>query len=128
MFKKILVVGFILLAGSQSVYAQDAAQAAVNEAGHLRIVEIKNRVNSQREQIKKDLAVKTISADQARECVSILNEVEGQVALIAGSDGNGTMLAADFDSYSSFLDVNASLIDSQNQSAMVASKGQNPNS
>lgn len=122
MFKKIMVVGFILFTGSQAVYAQDAAQAAVNEAGKLRIVEIKNRVNSQREQIKEALANKAISAKQAASCVSILDQVDNQVTLIAG---NGNMLADDFDSYNSFLDVNASLIDSQNQ--VVASKSQNPN-
>jgi hypothetical protein len=126
MFKKMMVVGFILLAGSQSVYAQDAAQAAVNEAGKLRIVEIKNRVNSQREQIKEALANKAISANQAKSCVSILDQVDNQVALITGS-GNGTMLADDFDSYNAFLDVNASLIDSHNKQ-VAALKSQSSNS
>jgi hypothetical protein len=127
MFKKIVVAGFILLAGSQSVSAQGAAQAAINEAGHLRIVEIKDRVKSQRIQIELALVKKTITAEQAKECVAILDQLEDQVALIAGLDGQGSMLADAFDSYNSFLDVNASLIGNPDH-LMAASKRQNSNS
>ncbi len=127
MFKKMLAVGFILLAGSQSVSAQGAAQAAINEAGHLRLTEIKNRVKSQRMEIEKALVKKSITVKQAKECKGILDQVDGQVAIIAGRDGRGAMLADAFKSYSAFLDVNASLIGSQNQLKM-ASKNHNPNS
>ena len=43
MFKKMLVVSFVLFGGSQ-VCAQDAVQSALNEAAHLRVAEIRNRV------------------------------------------------------------------------------------
>jgi hypothetical protein len=123
MFKKIMVAGFVLFSASQAVYAQDSTQAAVNEAGKLRIVQIRNRVNSQRDQIKKALAEKTISKPQAKSCSSILDQVDAQLALIAGS---GTMPADYFDSYNSFLDVNASLIRWKNQ-RVAAGKNLNGN-
>jgi hypothetical protein len=75
MVKKILVVGFILLGANQSVYAQDATQVAVNEAGHLRIVEIKDRAKSQREEIELALAKKTITTDQAKDCGDNLDKI-----------------------------------------------------
>jgi hypothetical protein len=128
MFKKMVVAGFILLAGSQSVYAQGATQAAINEAGHLRLAKIKDRVHSQRVEIELALVKKTITAEQAKECGGILDQVEGQVAVIAGTDGQGIMLADAFDSYSAFLDVNYSLISNQDQLMKVASKNHNPNS
>ena len=110
----LLMVSLFFTAGMGLVYAQNPSAVDVKSAGYQRIVEIKNRVVSQREQIQKDLADKTIPADQAGDCVRILDQVAAQVALIAGS-GDGTMLADDFESYNSFLDVNASLIDSARQ-------------
>lgn len=128
MFKKMLAVGFILLAGSQSVSAQGAAQAAINEVGHLRLTEIRNRVKGQRIEIEIALGQKSITAEQAKERFGFLDQLEGQIAVIAGTDGQGVMLADAFDTYSAFLDVNASLIVSQNQLVRVASKNHDPNS
>lgn len=131
MLKKMMVVGFILLGGYvESASAQDAAmdavQNAIDEAGRLRIVEIKNRIKSQREEIRLALANKRISPDRAKDCGNILDKVESQVKITI-ANGDGTMLTDDYDNYSSFLDVNASLIGNQDH-VTVASKRNNSNS
>jgi nitrate/nitrite-specific signal transduction histidine kinase len=111
MVTKILVVAFILFTGSlQSASAQEATQAAVNEAGHLRMVQLRDQIKSQRERIAQGLVQHKIDADQAKNRLRVLTMVENQMNNISAST-NGSMPEEGYEAYNSYLNVNASLID-----------------
>ncbi len=119
---KILVVAFILLEGSlQSASAQDAAQAAMNEAGHLRMVQLRDQIKSQRERVALGVTQHKIDAVEAQSRLQVLVSVETQINNIAGLT-NGTMPEDGYQTYNSFLDVNASLIDVETQNQVALAK------
>jgi hypothetical protein len=122
MVAKILVVAFILFTGSlQSASAQEAVQAAVNEAGHLRMVQLRDQIKSQRERIAQGLVRHKIDGAEAKNRLRVLTTVENQVNNIAAST-NGSMPQDGYEAYNSYLDVNASLIDAETQSQVAFDK------
>ena len=122
MVTKILVVAFILFSVSlQSASAQETTQAAMNEAGHPRMVQLRDQIKRQRERIAQGLVRHKIDADQAKNRLRVLTTVENQINNIAAST-NESMPEEGYEAYNSYLDVNASLIDSETQSLVAFAK------
>ncbi|HXL73888.1 MAG TPA: hypothetical protein VN963_09715 [bacterium] len=105
MFKKILVVGFILLGGSQSLYAQ----AAVHPTQSPRF-NIEDRVKSQYEGVTRCLKKKMITSSQASYCLGVLKSVEHRLKAGADLGNSKSMAQARYEAYNATLDMNSKLL------------------
>jgi hypothetical protein len=116
------VVALFAVGGMGFVSAQDAQPVAgshpmsVNKVAHLRIVKLKDRILSQREQIRKDLKANSLTTDQAQACREVLNKVEDQMKTEHKANGSKKTMSKDqYAAYNSSLDANSAAINEEKQ-------------
>lgn len=121
MIKKALLVVSVFAMGSMGlVWAQDGAppsgRMSNKEVGHVRIVTLKDRIQSQRQRIAEGLANKTLTEDQAGTCSVILDSIETQMKAEREANGPKKIMTSDnYDGYNTRLDTNSSIIHEQKQ-------------
>jgi hypothetical protein len=123
MNKTVLLIAALWAVGSMGLgQAQDATPVArshpksVKKVAQRRIVHLKDRIKSQRERIEFGLKAKTLTADQAASCRTVLDSVENQMKTEHQANGSKkTMKKEQYDAYNTSLDANSVLINEERQ-------------
>jgi hypothetical protein len=110
MIKKILLMGSILFSGLMGfASAQNVTLTSSHVTAYPRF-ELKDRIRSQRERISQDLKDHTITADNARVCLAVLNVVDRWVDREAALTGSNRMTEQKFRAGHKTLDMNSKII------------------
>jgi hypothetical protein len=110
--EKTLMFVCALMAGTVGLsLAQGAEPVFGARPPHPRIYELKERIQSQREQITQALVNNTISVDQARICRSVLDSTENDVRNESAKNGPDMFMSLSlYNAFNSRLDVNSQFI------------------
>jgi hypothetical protein len=108
-------------AGDGPNYDDDPVEGAAGpsvgtmEERHPRIVELKDRIRSQRERIDQGLTADRLTGTEAKECREILNSVAGQMKRDYRANGSMNLTSEQYDGYNTVLDVNSTVIHEERQ-------------
>jgi hypothetical protein len=104
-------------------FAQDATQVAKAQAkpmvskksGHPHIVQLKDRIQNQLNQIKEGMDAGTLSATDAEACRAVLNSVVAKMKAVSEKNGSNKITTEQYAAYNTTLDSNSAALKEDKQ-------------
>src|SRR5665213_159621 len=121
MVKKALLIVSLFAAGSMGLAsAQDATpvvkHVSEKKSAHLRIVQLRDRINNQSARIKQGLNDRTLAVADADACRAVLNTVQSEMKAEHEANGSKKIMSKDsYDAYNTSLDANSAAIHEDKQ-------------